>query len=711
MGIRNFETFDTDQIVAEVWTQKQAYFNERAILISLEEEVNKLVAKNELSAATDLLEQKINSGTKITSSIWKDYAQYMVWQERSTEVWKTLEKHYQANRTKRVADQSRTIGLQFGYPSESTRELWLTRQLQWNTKDVAVLEDYVKSFNTPGNRDYVLECLKKLAEYNPSLKRTNQYIDHILYAEFQNKLDLLNAFEPCHKKYHSRATEIAWAYANENLFEKALEWEKCTDQIPQETVDFWMVSTGNFEDLRHNNYERYIRLLLSKDPKRALIELQNSTPCQENLVSVADKIAMAYAEIKLFREAQKWAECSEGLPIAQPLLWHFELKEYDAMKKVYQEYIFTHPEDYETKLLMGELLLYSGFIDESATLGAQLPKGAKTDELIAKINKEIKNMGLKEQRQLLKTAKDIVYQNVRTDILKNIRKEEGNSISANAFSVNDKDDPTILTAMLSANLYDKKFNIHSVSAVRSIVHPLNAFPTDTINSERAIWGAEYRFRQALGEKRNFYARARLERDDQNKMYYQAALGVNFNGEVMFNNLSVDYFPVRSGPGYALDLYRAQLNSYNEIKISERIRQVISLEANYYSDNEMGATLVGRWQYAIGKPRVFTLSPLVEASYALGTADRRSGFPYWMAEKRSIAGAGLALNIGHEKSKFSFVGDASMFVESNQPNYERYTGNLSARFFEFTTLRAGFEFYTLENFYSNVFNLGLIYNFK
>jgi hypothetical protein len=81
------------------------------------------------------------------------------------------------------------------------------------------------------------------------------------------------------------------------------------------------------------------------------------------------------------------------------------------------------------------------------------------------------------------------------------------------------------------------------------------------------------------------------------------------------------------------------------------------------------------------------------------------------EKRVYGGGGFVLGIGTDKSAFQMVADATVFGEINQFGFERYTGNLSYRIKDFSTLNAGFEVYTIENFYSNVFQFGMVYNFK
>lgn len=164
-------------------------------------------------------------------------------------------------------------------------------------------------------------------------------------------------------------------------------------------------------------------------------------------------------------------------------------------------------------------------------------------------------------------------------------------------------------------------------------------------------------------------------------------------------------------GYVLGIYHTKLTNYNEFVSSSALKQIVFFEGNYYSDNEMDGTILLRSEFAGVKMKDFRLSPLVEIAYTLGTIDRRNGYPYWMDDNRLFGGGGISLKIGSEKTKFSAMADASIFAEDNEASFQRYTGNLSYRIKNFTTIKARYEIYTIKNYYSNVFGLGMVHHFN
>lgn len=704
-GILNSEA------LANVEVEYLSYKESRDILVPLVEQVLKYVGNGELRKATDLIETNIENGTEFDEDQWLSYADYLVWQERGDRIWKVLEKEYQKKESKKLAFLSRNISTRAGYPDNETRENWLTRQIIWGTEDVAVLSEYVDYFNTVERKKMILQVLRQLTDLEPSALNSKRYITHLINNNFEGVVPELNNVPVCDEFYHDMAREISWAYADRFRYDKALAWSKCSEGIEAEAIDSWLINSNSFDELKKVDYHKYLDVLLANNPKRALREILQRKPCAPDLKQHAKAIANAYASFNLYREALRWSKCDENVPITSKMNWLYELRKYTELRELYNAHIEEHPEDYEAKLRMSALLLFEGDVASSAEITATLPNSVEDRELRTKINLEAKNLGIKEQRQLVKKHEKLLYSNVRKDISKNLRMEEGNSVSTNSYAINDRFDPNTIGNVLSYNMYDKKFNVHSFSGTQSFMYPVNFTSENNVNTRRDLLGFEYRFKSSSSNKKGYSARARLERDNANQMYYQVGFGFTSNGESTFNSLGLDYFPVRSGPGHILEIYRTQLANYNEFQLTKQLKQIASFEGNYYTDNQGDITLLSRTEYVVAESSMFRVSPLLEVSYGLGTTDRRDGYPYWMADKRAYGGGGLALGIGSEKSAFQMIADASIFGEIGQPSFERYTGNLSYRIKDFTIINAGFEVYTIENFYSNVFQLGMVYNFK
>ncbi len=307
--------------------------------------------------------------------------------------------------------------------------------------------------------------------------------------------------------------------------------------------------------------------------------------------------------------------------------------------------------------------------------------------------------------------KEIQVRYISKDVTKYTRIEQGNSVSTDTYAINNQFQPSTLANMVSFNLFDKGLNIHTFSGTQSTMYPLNFTFVNTVNTRLEVYGFEYRFRSKETKPFRYSLRGRTERDNRGDTYYQLGLNAFWKKERQHYNLGVEYFPVRNGPAHILKIYRTQLASSLEFLWNTNLKQIALFESNYYSDQQIDVAISTRTEYNFSATSNFEISPLIELGYSRGTVNRRDSYPYWMAEKRLFGGGGVAFVLGSNTSKFQMIADASLFGEMNQASFERYTGNLSYRIQNFTTLHAGFEVYTIENFYSNVAQLGMVYNFK
>jgi len=338
---------------------------------------------------------------------------------------------------------------------------------------------------------------------------------------------------------------------------------------------------------------------------------------------------------------------------------------------------------------------------------------------IAKVSDSINSK--KKQKELNKTrvsklkTHSLVHSryltNLRKDVSESARREKGNSVSTNSYAINDVFEPSTLSNVVSFNIYDKSLNVHSFSGTQSFMYSLNFTSENNVNTRRDLVGFEYRFKRADSLKFGYSGRARIERDNESQTYYQLGVEASLRGDKRLNLASLEYFPVRSGPGHVLGIYRTKFANYNVFQLTKNWKQSASFETNYYSDEHADFIISSRSEYRIFESEFFQIAPFIEAAYGLGTINRRDSYPYWIASKRTYGGGGLSLGIGTEKSTFQMLADASIFSEVDQPDFERYSGNLSYRIKDFTTINAGFEVYTIDNFYSNVFQLGMVYSFK
>lgn len=701
-------------MVQEVNNKKNEYLNRQTILQPLNKQINAYVEQGDLNSATNLFQTNILKGVNITRSQWLDYATYMVWQKKENNLWQVVEQFYQnSNHKNKVVKLSRSISKIADYSTLKIRETWLTRHIEDNTEDISILKEYVDYFSVDLNKTKIKDVLKKIAIVEPNENNKKKYIEHLLAFKFDDLFTELNKIDACEEGYMSSATAIAWIYADNFMFDKALDWSKCSLDIDEETKQNWWAYSSNFDSLKTLNFPLYIKILLQKNTKKALKELQNKEACTDSsLVPLAKDIAYAYEGFKLYREALSWGKCAKDLPVTSVLSWYHQLKEYELLSNTYSNYIALNPEDHNAKLHMSLLLLYSGKVNASVAIAKTIPKGIGKTRLKAKINAELKNLNIRDQRKVIASDDGILYKNVSTDISNAIRLQEGNSVSGNTEAIYDATSPISLANVLSYNLYDKKFNVHSLSVTQSVMSPIRTGRPRNNNNSYSLFGFMYGYKNTSKEELQYWANGGLEKDVESQdLFYKIGAGLISNKERNFTSFEANFFPVKSGAGYSANIYRLMLDNYNEFLLSKTFRQVFALQGNYYTDSQVEVILTSRSEFRVLNGINHKLFPYAEVSYGQGSVERRGGFPYWMAENRAYAGPGVLLQLGTEKSKFNGTLDAGIFAETNEPTFQRYIGNLSYRLFNFTKLQLGVEVYTIDNYFSNTYQLGFVHNFK
>lgn len=698
-------------IIAKVNKERDIFYDLQASLMSFGDRLKRYVANDNLPQATQLIENYLKVNPMASSQILMDYAQYMVWQGKEDLFWKTLDTYYQKNSNEKIAFLAHNLNLIVGYPTTEVRRLWMNRQLKHNTTNVVCLKEYYNHFNTLDNSENISKVLKKLSELSPTSENTERYLEHLIYSKANNLIEELNQIEPCSIYDKELATSIAWTYADALIFEKALHWQKCSLEISNETIEYWTVNSKDFIKYKQSNFSYYIGLLLANDERKASQELRGVPACREDLVKYANKITKVFGDLENYRNAVAWSKCATEIDIKNKMTWLFELGQMQSLTNYYNEYMQEHSNDYEIKNYMSTLYLYDGKITQAIRIAFSIPPQEVDPKLILAINNEVKEMELKQQLEISKLYLDILDPSTVLLIEKKKRQFQGASLGADYNSINDKLDPTMSSFSGYYEFYNQKGNVHRFSFSQSSMYTINVKPRFASNVNKDLIGLGYRYKLNPGENSNYLFKGRIEKDNDNELYFQAGIGYNKTKGTNYSAYQVDIFPVQSGPGYELNIYRTLLNVYKEIPLSNLFKQILALEANYYTDSGADATFVGRYEYNLISTKKLKLNPYIEGAIGRGTLNRRSGYPYWMAEERMFGGAGILFTIGNSTSKIKLIADFSLFAEDKRPDFERYTGSIIYRFTDYFTFNGAYEFYTIDNFYSNVFQLGINYKFE
>ena len=703
---------DKKSIVAQVLTDRQVFEKNKNLLMPFAERISRYVAEDNLKAASDLLQNQFRTSSKVNIAMVKEYAQYMVWQGKEKELWQVLNDYYNRFESSDTSKIHRYVLDVTSYLDSNEQEKWLERELYWDTDNTAVLKEYIQNFNTKENYQNINKSYKKLIALEPSNTLTKTYAKFLIDNKSDEVVPFLNTIAPCAISDKDLAFAIAWAYADRLVFEKALLWAKCAQKINQETLDFWVLNSNSFEEKKETDFPYYIKLLLANDTKKAYQELRNVSPCYKGLENEAVQIAYNFADFGAFAKALEWSECGADVPVEKRMEWYYETNQLKELKQVYKEHLSKNPKDYKIKNHMATLMLYSSDVLGAAEIVMGMPLNKVDSNILKAIDREVKEMDLKQQTTFYKLYIELLEPSTTKEIVSRIRENQGNEIGFETFNINDAFRPTALMNGVYFKLRNENGNFHRIALTQSSMYKI---PPDSIfrpnNEGRDLLGVEYGYYINSKENKNAWLRGRLERDTENKIYYQFGAGYSISKKLNFTSFQLDAFPVRTGPGHVLDIYRIRFNGYKEIALGKAFTNVLSLESNYYTDNEFETTGLLRFQYALVNNKKFKISPLLETSYGYGTSNRRDGFPYWIADDRLVGGGGVLFTIGSPLTNFQFTTDISLFAERGQPNFERYTGQLSYKIKKFTQLNAAFEVYTIEDFFSNVFQLGLGYRFK
>jgi hypothetical protein len=188
-------------------------------------------------------------------------------------------------------------------------------------------------------------------------------------------------------------------------------------------------------------------------------------------------------------------------------------------------------------------------------------------------------------------------------------------------------------------------------------------------------------------------------------------GASLAIDSLYSSLQASFKPAITGPAYGLNIYRGQLGIYEELQLKNSFNIVVALEGNYYTDGAIDGLILSKLGYNLKATASSTFTPFIEAAGMLGTTDNRNGFPYWTIKERLYGGGGLSYRYKNSRTKVEAALNTAAFLDTFSDNFLRYGGSLSYPVSDYFTIKAGAEFFTLKNFYSNNFNLGLKYYLK
>ena len=653
--------------------------------------------------------------TKITKNLprkeWMSYAKLLSWNNDSERFWNFLEETYKDKPSKRLANIALRAKSKYGTPNEAISERWMLNAISWDLGGLKTLRKYLEYYQNADNHENIKIVMKKIVNLTNDDKDRFAFIKYLIEKNDDDINKELKGVDPCEKKYQSIALEIALYYADNFDYYLAYNWAKCIQGFDEGTKEDWLFKTQNFEELKKTDKKTYYNILLKKDEKRAFRELKLEEISKSGLQPLANKITMLFGDLEDYKTAIAWSNYATDLPVVNLMTWNYELNNRFWVEKIYQDYMVDHPEAYDVMVHMAKLYSYMDDLEAMAKIVSKLPINTDFVHLRGVLNKNVKSADLSVKRLLARNYGDLLSEKTKKDIKHELRQQEGNDMFFEGSSMNDRLDPTQLEFVGGFTLSHKGKTNHSIAGVRGFAFPINFIDNEEDNQERDLTGLEYKLAKQLNDKNRLILSARVERDNLENLFYHAGIAWQLAGEQSFLSTELNYRPVQTGPGYVRNIYQSMFASYYEPVLNTFLKPIFTLEGNHYSDGNYDATFNTRFEAKVIKSKSFELAPLIEGAYSIASEDLRDGFPYWMADKRLIAGGGLAVRFGKLEQRFFLDTSATIFYENQgEPTFERYLANLNMKIRKYFIVSAGAELYTIESFFSNAFNAGLRYNF-
>jgi len=634
---------------------------------------------------------------------------YLGWQGKSPEIWETLQNQLQNFGTsKELINISISISEKEGFSSKEVAKVWLPLQLNKYPTNILLQLTYLANFGVYYKDNPIsILSITDLLKDSSKQEKTKNLLDDLSYNFPSVFLDLIKDLSPCAKSYSFLAENITWLYADKEEYTKAVAWSKCTT-IDQKNIENWRIQTGEFDFLKETNYPKYVEYLLYSKPRQALRELINKKPCSLQLSpSLQQDIAYAYAETGTHRKALEWSHCKEDFYVIDQLIWYQELGNIEAIELVIKSMEDSNPDKTKANVMLIDYYLGEGDMVNAWKWVNDLPDSPTKLKYQQLLNKDVIYASTKNQKFLLKNYPNLFYPQVAKKIKREVIKNENDFIETTSVLVADRLEPTTLGNKVAYGFRDKNLNTHKIGVTQFNAYHLKTNHPEDIN--HYLYGAEYSFKRKERESKiNYSGSLGAQIDQKSDVFVMASANVSYAKDSLYSSAQLLVQPAITGPAYSLNIYQTQLNIYQELTLNKNYTGIVNLETNYYSDGVLDATLTGKFSKSFLWQKSHSFTPYSEISGTLGNTNREDGYPYWSTKERLFGGLGLTYTLKNETTGIELNLDATAFIDTYSDSFQRYIGNLklpvTSRFY----INANAEFYTLENFYSNNFNLGLKY---
>jgi len=640
---------------------------------------------------------------------WKKLQELYSWQSDDESIWRLLKNMYENTGDGGLVTLSRKLIQGSDYPNISTRKYWMELQIALKPGDTGLLMEYLAYF--PKSEKYGSDDFAATMQNSSNTDQRSDLLSLIMEKDTARAVEIIGNLTPCGNLNGMAASQVAWYYADKKDFSRALAWSACTDSLEPSAIRDWRIQTGEYRFLKEVDFPKYVEYILYNMPGEARQELIDLKPCQNSgLEPYRADIAHLFAEAGAFRKALAWSACAPDFPVADRMFYMLELKDYDMLRQTYQTQLETQPNNDRAHAVMAGYYLQEGRALKAAEVINRIKTIQIRNKQRAQLNEYLLYATIDVQMDVLKNYPELIDTDLQAKINKRNRLQRGPIVDALSILVTDQLDPTSWDNSLQYGIADRKGNRHRIGVAQTLAEPIIIDINPPANRRHELYGLQYNYTSRQRDtKWNYQGIANLEYDfTDDQLFYELTAAAMKTVDSLYYSAQIFRRPAVTGPAYSLNIYQNQLTLYSEYLFPSNFQIVGTFEGNLYDDGGADGQLLAQYGYRFKIGRYGRLVPYAEAAGLLGNTDREDGFPYWTIKQRLYGGGGIAYIYEQPDSPVLITLGAAGFFDTLSGTFLRYGGSANYPITDYIWLRAGTEFFTLDNFYSNSFTLGVRY---
>ncbi|NGP87894.1 DUF2194 domain-containing protein [Fodinibius halophilus] len=587
---------------------------------------------------------------QLVSNIKKEYEEYLnppADEIEETQQWRDerLDKALAAysNKPNNRKLKEKVISLAIEFDRTPLAITVLERQLMndgnWYTKDIARL---LKYYGWEGAADRAYTFTEKLWE---------KYRDSSI-LKFKDMVT--DRFGIPDQKFQDQWLQRAYNLSPDDpellktLLQESDTWEKRKKYI-KELIEL----NPNSDSLYGYAIEQSIFYADADQTITLLQSFPDSAFVEEQLDTYADQIAYRYAEKNQLTRAGMWAQKTDSIAKETELGWLMQQQRYKAFIDRSTQYLEQSPENDSLRTYVGQQLIYAEFRDKGySTLYPLFTKNKASQQSRQLVHNEVGYMGYEKQKSFYRQYPAFFSDSLAQSISDNYRKNEGFRAGSEASFTSDNFDNNTGSLGLFGEWGDRRNVIHKVSLNDRYVS------SKTLNNNRLdyLYNVKYQWRKSFNSQASQLKIGGGIYSENNAIKPGLQAGYWFAEDSTYTSIDLEFQPVFTNSGLQQDINKIKGAIYREdYWISNRFQTTLSLNANWYSDNNYSYEGLLKLYYEIPFANDLAgIRPLADISYANSKVGYLRGVPYYTPDNLFVKGVGIDLNYKNERTDPSFT---------------------------------------------------------